>query len=282
MAEKSFLQRVRDGLEGLHPAERRLANFLLNFPGELAAYTAQELANLANVSPPTVSRFIKRLGYANYDAARRHVRIDKKSGAALLMVESKSNVLNDEVKAHLQQAQLNLENTFLTTSLTEIDTLAESILSARKVWVLGFRSSHGLASYLYWQIYQVCPTISLCPAAGQTMAEHISAIAPEDCVVIIGMARRPKILEMILPHVINRGAKVAFVSDESMPDIKNIDWHFKCQTLAPGPLFSHASVMMLMQMIATRVIEVSGLEGRKHLSLVEDLHEKMDELWLNE
>jgi len=282
MADKSFLQRVRDGLEGLHPAERRLANFLLNFPGELASYTAQELANLANVSAPTVSRYIKRLGYANYDAARRHVRINKKSGAALLMVESKSEVLNDEVKHHLQNAQFNLENTFLTISLSEIDTLAKSILSARKVWVLGFRSSHGLASYLYWQIYQVCPSISLCPGAGQTMAEHISAISTEDCVIIIGMARRPKMLEIILPHIIDRGAKVAFLSDESMPDIKNIDWHFKCQTSAPGPLFSHASVMMLMQLIATRVIEISGVKGRKHLSMVENLHDKMDELWLNE
>ena len=282
MADKSFLQRVRDGLEGLHPAERRLANFLLNFPGELASYTAQELANLANVSAPTVSRYIKRLGYANYDAARRHVRINKKSGAALLMVESKSEVLNDEVKHHLQNAQFNSENTFLTISLSEIDTLAESILSSRKVWVLGFRSSHGLASYLYWQIYQVCPSISLCPGAGQTMAEHISAISTEDCVIIIGMARRPKMLEIILPHIIDRGAKVAFLSDESMPDIKNIDWHFKCQTSAPGPLFSHASVMMLMQLIATRVIEISGVKGRKHLSMVENLHDKMDELWLNE
>ena len=54
----------------LHPAERRLSEFLCEFPGELASYDAQELARLANVSKSTVSRFVRRLHYARYDDAR--------------------------------------------------------------------------------------------------------------------------------------------------------------------------------------------------------------------
>ena len=81
----SLLGRVRDQLHELPPTERRLADLILDFPGELASYSASELAALANVSNATVSRFIRRLGYDNYDEARRQAREEKRSGSPLFL-----------------------------------------------------------------------------------------------------------------------------------------------------------------------------------------------------
>jgi DNA-binding MurR/RpiR family transcriptional regulator len=64
---RSFVARIRDSLTDLPPTERRLGTFLLDFPGELASYTASELAGLANVLNATVSRFIKRLVYDGFE-----------------------------------------------------------------------------------------------------------------------------------------------------------------------------------------------------------------------
>ena len=69
-----FLDRIRTALADLQPAERRLGTFLLDFPGDMASYDAQELARLSDVSKATVSRFIRKIGYDSYDAARRAVR----------------------------------------------------------------------------------------------------------------------------------------------------------------------------------------------------------------
>ncbi len=82
-ASRPFVSRIREKLGDLPPTERRLGEFLVDFPGELASYTASELARLANVSNATVTRFVKRLGFESYDVARRHVRAEKASGAAL-------------------------------------------------------------------------------------------------------------------------------------------------------------------------------------------------------
>ena len=84
-AVKSFVGRVRDILHDLSPSERRLAEFALDFPGDLAGYSASELASLAHVSNATVTRFIRRLGYSNYEAARKQVRSEKKAGSPLLL-----------------------------------------------------------------------------------------------------------------------------------------------------------------------------------------------------
>lgn len=278
MSEKPFLRRVRDHLDEMHPAERRLAGFILNFPGELAAYSAQELAALAGVSGPTVSRFIKRLGYVNFEAARRHARAGQKGGAALNMVALTSVEPEGRLAAHIDQARANLEKTFLTIPISEIDDIARGILRARRVWIVGFRTSHALATYLYWQTYQVCGTIEVIPQAGQTMSEHIAAIRAEDLIVVIGMARRIRSMDRILAALVRTGARIAYLADEALEPQAGVTWHLRCATAAPGPLFSHVSVMLVVQMIATRTIEVSGPEGHKRLSAIEALHETLDEL----
>jgi DNA-binding MurR/RpiR family transcriptional regulator len=50
----SFLTRLREGLSSMHPTEKRLAEFMLDFPGELASYSASELAKLSGVSNAAV------------------------------------------------------------------------------------------------------------------------------------------------------------------------------------------------------------------------------------
>lgn len=278
MVQHTFLERVRESLDGLHPAERRLATFLLDFPGEIAAYTGQELSELANVSAPTVSRFIKRLGYANYEEARRHVRTARKTGAALYMVGARAGGADAQLLAHIEQAQANLAQTFSAITANDIENLAAEVLAARRVWIIGFRTSHAFSTYFHTQIYQVCANVTVAPAAGQTMAEQIAAVGPEDCVILIGLARRPQSFGAILAAFKARGAKIAYISDEREDHRAELAWHLRCATLAPGPLYSHVAVMLLLQILATRVIQLSGHEGRRRLGMIEDLHHGLNEL----
>ena len=83
--EKSFLTRVRDVMDELPPAEKRLGEFVCDFPGELASYSASELAALAHVSNATVTRFVQRLGYDTYEESRRHAREEKQTGSRLFL-----------------------------------------------------------------------------------------------------------------------------------------------------------------------------------------------------
>ena len=74
-AKDSLVARITRHRDDLSPTERRLAEFLIDFPGNLPAYTATELANAARVSNAAVTRFFHRLGYESYNDARRQVRL---------------------------------------------------------------------------------------------------------------------------------------------------------------------------------------------------------------
>lgn len=274
----SLLARIRRVMHTLHPMERRLAEALLSFPGELASYSASELAKLANVSNATVSRFFRKLGYPNFEAARRNVRAEKQSGAALLLLGQTTETLHHVVEAHDAQAHLNLTRTFSGISITEVDTVAQSMLQARRVWVVGFRTSHAFATYLHWQILQAIEVAILLPTAGHTLAEHIAGIEPDDVVILFDFKRRPKFLDLVTRQIIARGPQMLIISDAPRTMQPNqVAWHFQCQTVAPGPLFNHVSVLAVSHLVATRVLELAGPSARKRLGTIEALHEELDE-----
>lgn len=259
--------------------ERRLAEVLLGFPGELASYSASELAKLANVSNATVSRFFRKLGYSSFEAARRHVRAEKQSGAALLLLGQATETLDHVVEAHDTQAHLNLTRTLAGISINEVDAIAQSMLQARRVWVVGFRTGHAFATYLHWQILQAIEVAILLPTAGHTLAEHIAGMEPDDVVILFDFKRRPKFLDLVMKLIVARGPQVVVISDVPRTSQQNqVAWHFQCQTVAPGPLFNHVSVLAVCHLVATRVLEMAGPSSRKRLAMIEAIHEDLDEL----
>ena len=276
--ERSFLTRVRQVLPELHPAERRLGDFLCDFPGEVASYSAQELAALAHVSKATVSRFIQRLGYENYEEARRHARADKQTGSRLFLATATDSGGEQSLSSHVAKGVANIEATFLAISETQVTAAATAILGARKVWVIGFHASHSFATYLQWQMTQVIENISAIPGGGQTLGEHLVSIDHDDVVILFGLRRRVSLMEPILAQLEKSGARLLYITDEGVPFLNQAEWHFRCQTLAPGPLFNHVSVMALCHLLTTRCIEIAGTAGRNRLRGIEAINDALEEL----
>lgn len=276
--DRSFLYRVRQALPDLHPAEKRLGEFVCDFPGELASYSAQELAALAHVSKATVTRFIQRLGYETYEEARRHARAEKQTGSRLFLANALDPSGGQSVNAHVAQAIANLEATFLAITDSQIEAVTDCMMAARKVWVMGFRSSYPFASYLQWQLTQVIEEIVAIPGPGQTLGEHLVSLGPDDIIIFFAMRRRVAQLDSILAHIRKTKARLLYITDENAAFEGGATWHFQCQTLAPGPQFNHTAVMALCHLLITRCLEKAGVEGRKRLRHIEMLNERLDEL----
>lgn len=277
-SQRSFLGRIRDALPHLRPAERRLGELLCDFPGELASYSATELAGLANVSNATVTRFVKRLGYANFEAARRHAREEKRTGSRLFLERSRGDARTHSVSSHIEQSRENLSRTFAAIPNAEIDAIAKAILKARKVWVIGFRASHAFATYLQWQTTQVLENIVAIPGGGETLGEYLASVDSADLVIVFGLRRRVSRMKAIVTEIKKSGASFLYITDEGAASPKGADWHIRCHTLAPGPLFNHVAVMGVCHVLATRAIELAGVAARKRLTRIEVVNDALSEL----
>lgn len=274
----SFVRRVRSQMEALSTTERRLADFVLEFPGELASYAGNELAELAGVSPSTVSRFIRRIGYENYEEARRHVREEKQTGSPLFQTATEATKRGNLVATHIAQSQANLTHTFERLSDAQMSDIVKAIIAANQVLIFGSRSSHGFAIYLRWQMIQVIPRVTAIPGAGETLAEHMANITDKDCVIVFGPRRQTRQMHTLLKAATKARAKILFISDKTTPDYPAATWSLQCDCRGPGLLDNHAAVMGICDLLATMVVEASGSAGRKRLAAIEMGHEDTGEL----
>ena len=274
----SFVTRVRNAQKSLSKSERRLADVLLDFPGNLAAYAATELAQMANVSNATVTRFVRKLGYDSYDAARRSVRAEHRSGSPLYLTGSSRDAPVGSLAAHVEQGIANVQGTFRRLGDQDLTDIARAMVHARKVWIIGFRASHGLAYYLRWQIIQVVENAMLVPGPGETLAEILASITKDDLVIAFALRRRVTALPGFLKQAAKAGAKIAVITNHQTSEALPATWTLRCDSQAPGPLDNHVSVMAVTHILATRALELSGKAGRRRLATIETIHDAMSEL----
>lgn len=273
----SFLTRVRQNLGAFHPMERRLAEFVLDFPGDLPSYAASELAALAGVSNATVTRFIKRLGYQHYEDARLRVREERGTGSPLLLA-SRTAVVENRFTESLERSQDNLRRTFARLDAQVIDQIAKALLSARKVWVCGLRSSQSFASYFRWQLFQLKEDTVLFPQSGDTLGQYTASIVAQDVVVVFAVRRRPVGLGALLEQIVASGARILYISDEQVTRKNGMTWHLYCACESDSPLDDHVAVASLCHLLTSRAIELAGPHERERLITIEANHDALHEL----
>lgn len=90
-------ERVLDLFHGarLTPTQRRIAHSLVQHAASAAYLSAAEVADLAGVSQPSVTRFAMALGYSGYPALRRELR-------ALVDVSPAGNPANNAMQRAVQ------------------------------------------------------------------------------------------------------------------------------------------------------------------------------------
>lgn len=274
-SDSSFLQRVRAALPHLHPAERRLGEFLFRFPGEIASYDAQELARLAGVSKATVSRFVRRIGFASYEEARRQARAEGASGSRLFQGHAEHEAGARALDLDMAESKENLDWTFRRIGADELDAVAQAILGARRVWLIGYRISQSFATYLQWQLLKVAPDVQVIPKGGETLGEHLAAMTQDDCAIFFALRRRVAGTDMIIDEILRRGPKLALVTDEGMAPRDGIAWHFLCQTRTAGPQFNHAAVFAVCHQIMQRATLAAGVAARERLRDIEETNERI-------
>ena len=277
-APKSFISRVRACMADLHPTERRLAETVLNFPGDMAGYTASEVAELAGVSNATVSRFVRKIGYASYDEARRAVRDAGQTGAALLRFGTSETDTAHAIGAHLEQSRRSLEKTFEELDIRLIDDIVTALHAAPRVWLAGFRAGYPMAGYLAWQIGQVLPSVGVLPKPGETLAETAASFSETDVLVLLGLRRAPRAAQTVVEAALAARMQVAVIGDVTELLALPVRWSLACSTMSSGPLLNHTGVIALCNLLATRTLELSGPQGRKRMEEIEDLHDRIGEL----
>jgi len=188
------MELVRQRLNSLSLAERKLARVLLASYPIAGLESVVRFAERARVSPPTVTRFITKLGFSGYpefqETLRNEVQARLSSPVSRYRDDEAGRGTDSVLSDALEVATHNLKVTLDVLSHRDVNEAVELLADVRRrVMVLGGRVSAPLARYLAHQLHLLRPGIGLVDAERSTPAQQLIDMRKGDILVIFDYRR---------------------------------------------------------------------------------------------
>lgn len=184
-----FFERLNKNFSDLPPTERTLAAYIQANLDDIAFENGESLARKSGVSPNTVSRFLRRLGYVGLkslkEELRDQVRVQSLLNPALIeRVEKEVNNLGEPIGREIE-ALVELSKLLDSPRWT---TILDVVTGAEKVFVCGFQTVSGLAEDFANRLALVRPGVEFLNLYGGVIGPWIDSNKERSCLILIDIA----------------------------------------------------------------------------------------------
>ena len=222
------VERVLDLFHGarLTPTQRRIAHCLVEHAAKAAYLSAAEVADLAGVSQPSVTRFAMALGYSGYPALRRQLRELTGAAAGTAGGVAGGNGSGD-LDQNAMQLAIQAEAEHLGRLRDQLDRLddvhraADLLVGSRPLPVLGLRAAAPLAGYFGYFAAKVFPDVRVLDSGGTQLLDRLDQArsAGAQALLAIVLPRYPReSLEAIL-QAREAGYAVVAITDSAVSPV---------------------------------------------------------------
>jgi len=195
----------------LSPAHRQIARFLVEHPDEAVYLTSSELAQRAQVSQPSVTRFAVALGFSGYPELRGEVRSRLLRETSPATATGTSGAWQRAIAADVLNLQQLASGPW---SADRLERIGRDLAASRPLPVLGLRVSRPLAEMFVYFARKVHPDVRMVPAGSEgddTLARAREAGAT--WLLAFGLPRYPSQLLATMQWARALGLRVALLTD---------------------------------------------------------------------
>ncbi len=268
---------VRQRLNTLSPAERRLARVLLASYPIAGLESVARFAERAGVSPPTVTRFITKLGFRGYpdfqESLRREVQSRLSSPLARYREEPRHDGAGSVVDEALEVAAHNVAATRSLLAGRDFDEAVEVLSDVRRrVMIVGGRVSAPLARYLAAQMHLLRPGTGFVDVERSAPAQQLIDMRKTDVLVVFDYRRyQPDTIECARLAA-GRGCDVVLFTDQWLSPASA----FAKQVLVTsvetiGPFDSLVGAMAVLEGVVAAVLRKLGGRAEARMQSLERL-----------
>ena len=165
---RDILTKIQDNLHTFSKGQRKIASFILESYDKAAFMTASRLGKRVGVSESTVVRFAFELGYDGYPDMQRSLQeMIRNRLTTVQRIEVTKDRLGDQ---DLLSVVLQSDIDKIRLTLEELDrgsfnSAVDAIVSARKIYIIGVRSSAAIASFLHFYFNLIFDNVVLVSAS---------------------------------------------------------------------------------------------------------------------
>ena len=274
---RDILATIQNSMADFSKGQKLIGRYILENYDKAAFMTAARLGKTVNVSESTVVRYAAELGYDGYPAMQKALQEMIRSKLTTVQRIEVSNdqlgdhdVLTKVVQSDIEKIRMSLEE----LSRQEFSNVVDAIVNARRIYILGVRSSTTLSDFLYFYFNLIFDNVRhVQTTLASEMFEQMLRVGEGDVVIGISFPRYSTRTVRAMEFARDQGATVVAVTDSELSPLYDTANY---RLLAKSDMASFVdSLVAPLSIINALIVAV----GRKKEVEVTATFERLEQIW---
>jgi DNA-binding MurR/RpiR family transcriptional regulator len=279
-APSALSDRIARAHPAMTPSERGIASYMLGHLHLLPFENAAGIAAKVGVSPITVGRFLRSIGYGGFGELKDELR-GAAANLGLLVTDRferiRGNGRGSDAALH---DNLQLEINSLIGVYEHVGTplwnrVVDRLVGSDQVFVAGFQTLGGLAADFAARLQYLRPGVGVLDGRDGTFAELLAGSAKKPSLVLFEMRRYTRFSRLLAEQCKQQGIAVTMVCDshchwarDSTDDVVTVDTASKLFWDSQAPFLSLTNLLLdhaarkLRQDAKARLQKLGDLQNR--------------------
>ena len=266
---------ILDRYEDLSKRLQQIARYVLDEPNAVALETLAVIGERAGVQPSAIVRFAKAIGFESASQMQKVIRDGLIAGSAVLGYSERVRQFSEnaarkggrpaDVLAEFVEGNvLALNNLRELVNAEDLRAAVDLIADAETVYVVGFRRSLPVSSYLAYSLQQLNKRTVFVDGVGGLTRQQMQTIGPDDLLIDISFHPYAEETIQAVQTAVAHDAAVLSISDSLVsPTAKPATLALQVKEAEIRKFRSLAATMCLAQaLVISYAFEVSQAQER--------------------
>lgn len=279
----SVAEQIHRHLDRLTPTERKPARLLLgNYP-VVGLEPLATFAQRADVSHPTILRFIAKLGYDGYADFQAELRSELearlKSPLAKRYAQGSGSTADDDFLARYADAVCdNIRQSVASLPRAEFEGVLELLAdTGNTVYLLGGRFTDPVATYAYMHLRVLRPRVQHVSGPPVSWSEYVLDMDRHSVLLVFDIRRYQEDVVRFAHEAAERGARIVLVTDNWLSPIAAHAEHvLSARIEVPSSWDSVVAMSTLVEALIAALNERTWSRLKERISELERMRTRFD------
>lgn len=274
--KQDLMRTIQIKFPRLSKGQKLIAEYILKHYDKAAFMTASKLGVTVGVSESTVVRFANELGYSGYPKLQVGLQeLIKNKLTSVQRIEISSDLISEEnvLKSVLKADMENIHATLEKLNPSTFDEIVKEIFRAKRIYIVGFRSSQALADFLSFYLGLVLDNVRQVSTGVSDIFEQLLKLGEEDLVIGIGFPRYSSRTVEALKFAKSKNAEVVAITDSLLsPLASNADYTLITQS----NMASFVDSLVAPLSVINALIVAVGIREKERIS---ETFSNLEKIW---
>ncbi len=271
---ESLITHIQNIRSTLPKQQRLLCDYICDNLFEASMLTITELAEKADVGSATVSRMVHSLGYKSYNKfkndLREHALTQAESSYKTYWTMYQGKTMKGGITEELDACQEIVHSLKNPLYIAQLERAASIILSARRTYILGLRSSSIIASCLEYQLSEAGIPIYPLSRDPELIFDRVVDMTKEDLLLAVAAKPTTKRTMDVLRTCHNLGIPILVITLSNDEALNGLASHIINTNTFSSPL-STVPLIITAELLSREVSRINGGKNQDHYQRVEQL-----------